>query len=99
MSKEIKLCACGCGEYASPGKTWIRGHRARIQSEKQKQVSSEQMKKRMQDPEYAEKMKNILRQRKGKNHPLYGKKHSEETKQKMKESALKRPPRSEETRS
>jgi len=84
--KEQKLCECGCGELASPGKRFLPSHHHRCRTEETRKKFSEVRKGKPVSDELRRKRSEIGKARAGVNHHMYGKHHSEESKQKMSES-------------
>ena len=91
MSSPIKLCECGCGEKAKPGNRFVFGHHSRGDNNPSKRaeikakISKAKMGKSRPDmvgknnPMYGKRLK-------GKDNPFYGRKHTEKSKQKMRET-------------
>jgi hypothetical protein len=84
--KEQKLCECGCGALASPGKRFLPSHHHRCRTEETRKKFSEVRKGKPASDELRRKRSENGKVRAGVNHHMYGKHHSEESKQKMSES-------------
>lgn len=83
--KEQKLCECGCGEMASPGKRFLPGHHHRCRTEETRRRFSEVRKGKKITEEHKEKLIASARTRFGDKHPMYGKHHTDETKRRISE--------------
>ena len=89
MDNQLKLCACGCGQEANKGRTFINHHCMRIYThseERKRKISIGNKGKKLSEETKRKISLARIGKYKGKENPFYGKKHSEESSKKMSES-------------
>lgn len=81
-------CLCGCGEEIKPGRKYISGHNLRClkMTEEHKRNIGVSNKGKKRTPEQKKKISNNHADVSGENNPMFNKKQSENTKNKIRES-------------